>query len=60
MREVLIAKLDHWEFLGTGCLSALKKLEQVIERLSDGNVNNKIVIGGSKQFKNIEHWKSYY
>lgn len=33
----------------------LRKLEQAIERLSDGNVNEKIVLGGSKQFKNIEH-----
>lgn len=33
----------------------LKKLEQAIERLSDGNVNDKIVLGGGKQFQNIEH-----
>lgn len=33
----------------------LKKLEQAIERLSDGNVNDKIVIGGGKQFQKIEH-----
>ena len=33
----------------------LKKLEQAIERLSDGNVGDRIVIGGGKQFKNIEH-----
>ncbi len=33
----------------------IKKLEQAIERLSDGNVGDKIVIGGGRQFKNIEH-----
>lgn len=33
----------------------LKKLEQAIERLSDGNVGDKINIGGGKQFKNIEY-----
>ncbi len=33
----------------------LRKLEQAIERLSDGNVGDKISIGGGKQFKNIEH-----
>ena len=33
----------------------IKKLEQAIERLSDGNVNDKIVIGGGKQFQNMEH-----
>ncbi|MBE7082110.1 MAG: adenylate/guanylate cyclase domain-containing protein [Clostridiales bacterium] len=33
----------------------LKKLEQAIERLSDGNVNDKILLGGGKQFQKIEH-----
>ncbi len=33
----------------------LKKLEKAIERLSDGSVSDKIVIGGGKQFKNIEY-----
>lgn len=33
----------------------LRKLEQAIERLSDGNVGDKIVIGGGKYFQNIEH-----
>ena len=33
----------------------LRKLEQAIERLSDGNVGDRIVIGGGKQFQNIEH-----
>ena len=33
----------------------LKKLEQAIERLSDGNVGDRIVIGGGRQFQNIEH-----
>lgn len=32
----------------------IKKLEQAIERLSDGTINDKIVIGGGRQFKNIE------
>lgn len=33
----------------------LKKLEQAIERLSDGNVRDRIEIGGTKQFKNMEY-----
>lgn len=33
----------------------IKKLEQAIERLSDGNVGDKIIIGGGKQFKSIEY-----
>ena len=33
----------------------LKKLEQAIERLSDGNVGDRIEIGGGKQFKNMEY-----
>ena len=33
----------------------LKKLEQAIERLSDGNISGKIEIGGGKQFKSMEY-----
>lgn len=33
----------------------LKKLEQSIERLSDGNVSDKILLGGGKQFKKMEY-----
>ena len=33
----------------------IRKLEQAIERLSDGNVGDKITIGGGKQFQKIEH-----
>lgn len=33
----------------------LKKLEQAIERLSDGNVSDKILLGGGKQFKKMEY-----
>jgi len=32
----------------------LKRLEQAIERLSDGNVGDKIIIGGGKQFLRME------
>ena len=33
----------------------LKKLEQAIERLSDGNVGDRIYIGGGKQFLKMEY-----
>ena len=33
----------------------LRKLEQAIERLSDGNIAGRIEIGGTKQFKNMEY-----
>lgn len=33
----------------------LKKLELAIERLSDGNVGDKIIIGGGKQFREMEY-----
>ena len=33
----------------------LKKLEQALERLSDGNVSDRIVIGGGKQFLKMEY-----
>ena len=32
----------------------LKRLEQAIERLSDGNVGDKIIIGGGRQFRKME------
>jgi len=33
----------------------IQKLEQAIERLSDGNVGDKIFLGGGKQFEKIEY-----
>ncbi|MBO7527813.1 MAG: hypothetical protein J6T74_08005, partial [Clostridia bacterium] len=33
----------------------LRRLEQAIERLSDGNIKDRIEIGGTKQFKNMEY-----
>lgn len=33
----------------------LKKVEKAVYRLSDGKVNNMILVGGSKQFKEIEY-----
>lgn len=33
----------------------LKKLEQAIERLSDGNVSDKIYLGGGRQFQKMEY-----
>ena len=33
----------------------LKKLEQALERLSDGNVGDKIILGGGKQFVKMEY-----
>ena len=33
----------------------LRRLEQALERLSDGNVGDNITIGGGKQFKNMEY-----
>lgn len=33
----------------------LNKVSKAVERLSDGKVRNNITIGGSKQFKDIEH-----